>query len=155
MHREGNRMWRGNVTHPGNTASTRRRQNSNPSLYNFKSYAFFSLVLIWYMSAQSLPSYPTLYNPMDCSLQSSSVHGILQARTLEWVALPSPKGSSQPRGWTHISCISCIASRFFTHWATWGADPFGRQPQIKMLTFKIFFRWTWMWVGRTGVWPPK
>ena len=39
----------------------------------------------------------TLCDPMDCSLPGSSVYGILQARTLEWVAMPSSKGSSQPR----------------------------------------------------------
>ena len=39
----------------------------------------------------------TLYDPMDCSLPGSSVHGILQARILEWVAMPSSRGSSPPR----------------------------------------------------------
>ena len=52
--------------------------------------------------------------PMDCSPPDSSVHGILQARTLEWVATLSSRGSSQPRDQTHISCGSCIAGRFFT-----------------------------------------
>ena len=46
--------------------------------------------------------------------------GILQTRTLEWVAMPSSRGSSQPRDWTQVSCVSWIASGFFT------AD---RQPQ--------------------------
>ena len=41
-------------------------------------------------------SCPTLYNPMDCSPPGSSVHGISQARILEWVAISSPRGSSQP-----------------------------------------------------------
>ena len=41
--------------------------------------------------------YPTLYDPMDCSPLGSSVHGILQARILEWVAMPLSRGSSQPR----------------------------------------------------------
>ena len=41
-------------------------------------------------------SCPTLCNPMDCSLPGSSVHGILQARMWEWVAVPFSKGSSQP-----------------------------------------------------------
>ena len=45
----------------------------------------------------------------------NSVHGILQARTLEWVAMPSSRGSSQPRDQTQISCI---AGGFFTVWAT-------------------------------------
>ena len=52
---------------------------------------------------------------MDCSLPSSSVHGILQAGILEWVAIPFARGSSQARDWTHVSCI---AGRFFTDWAT-------------------------------------
>ena len=53
-------------------------------------------------------SCPTLCNPMDCSLPGSPVHGILQARILECVAMPSSRGSSQPRDWTcgcHVSCI--------------------------------------------------
>ena len=56
--------------------------------------------------AQGLQSYPTLCDGMDCSLPGSSVHGMLQARTLEWVAMPSSRGSSQPRDRTRISHIS-------------------------------------------------
>ena len=59
------------------------------------------------------------YDPMHCSLLGSSVHGILQAKILEWVAMPSSRGSSPPSDWTHVSCISCIAGGFFTHWGTW------------------------------------
>ena len=47
-------------------------------------------------------SCPTLCNPMDCSPPDSSVHGILQARKLEWVAISFTKGSSQPRDWTCV-----------------------------------------------------
>ena len=47
--------------------------------------------------AKSLQSFPTLCDPIDCSLSGSSVHGILQARLLEWVAVPSSRGSSRPR----------------------------------------------------------
>ena len=50
----------------------------------------------------------TLCNPMDCSLPGSSVYGISQARTLEWIAISSSRGSSQPRDQTHVSCVSCI-----------------------------------------------
>ena len=50
--------------------------------------------------AKSLQLCPTLCNPMDCSPPGSSVHGILQARTLEWVAMPSYRGSSQPESLT-------------------------------------------------------
>ena len=52
---------------------------------------------------------------MDCSPPGFSVHGILQARILEWVAIPSSMGSSQTRDWTQVSCIT---GRFFTIWAT-------------------------------------
>ena len=52
----------------------------------------------------------TLYNPVDCSLSGSSVHGIFQARILEWVAISYSRGSSQPRDRTWVSCI---AGRFF------------------------------------------
>ena len=55
-------------------------------------------------------SCPTLCDPMDYT-----VHGILQARILEWVAFPFPRGSSQPRDRTQVSRI---AGRFFTRWAT-------------------------------------
>ena len=58
---------------------------------------------------------PTLCNPMDCSPPGSSVHGILQARTLKWVAVPSSKGSSQPRDRTHISCFSCTGRWVLYH----------------------------------------
>ena len=50
-------------------------------------------------------SHVRLQHPMDCSLPGSSVHGILQARILEWVAVPFSRGSSQPRDWTQASRI--------------------------------------------------
>ena len=52
---------------------------------------------------------------MDCSIPGSSVHGILHARILEWVAIPFPRGSSPFRDWTWVFCIS---GTFFTIWAT-------------------------------------
>ena len=64
----------------------------------------------------------TLCNPMDCGPPSSTVHKILQARILEWAAMPSSRGSSQPRDWTEVSCI---AGRFFTIWATREAQEYG------------------------------
>ena len=56
-------------------------------------------------------SCPTLCNSMDHSPPGSSVHGIFQARILEWGAIPLSRVSSRPRGWTHVFCI---AGRFFT-----------------------------------------
>ena len=61
----------------------------------------------------------TLCDPMDCSPPGSSVHGILQARILGWVAIPFSRGSSPPRDRTHVPCI---AGRFFT------AEPLGNPP---------------------------
>ena len=58
---------------------------------------------------------PTFCIPMDWSLPGSSAHEILQARILEWVAVPLSRGSSQPKDWTQISCN---AGGFFTIWAT-------------------------------------
>ena len=80
-------------------------------------------------------SHPTLCNPMDCSPQGSSVHGILPARILEWVAIPFCRESSQPRDWTwtyllgrqilhhlshHLLSISGKSSRFHLSW--WGVS---------------------------------
>ena len=70
----------------------------------------------------------TLGDPMDCSTPGSSVHGIYQARILEWVAMPSSRGSSQPRDQTCVSCDSCIAGGFFT------AEPQGK-PRSHTLIF--------------------
>ena len=53
--------------------------------------------------------------PMDSSLPGSAVHGIFQARILEWAAISFCRGSSQPRDWTQVSCI---ADRHFIVWAT-------------------------------------
>ena len=52
---------------------------------------------------------------MDCSWLGCSVHGILQARILEWVAMSSSRGSSQPRDWTCISWVSYISRRVLYH----------------------------------------
>ena len=59
---------------------------------------------------------PTLCYPVDFSLPGFSVHGILQARILEWVAFPFSRGSSQSRDWAHW--VSCIGRQILYHWAT-------------------------------------
>ena len=70
-----------------------------------------------FLSCVSLAAqlYPILCNPMDCSPPDSSVHGIREVRILEWVAMPSSRGLSQPRDQTQVSCT---AGGFFTVWAT-------------------------------------
>ena len=62
---------------------------------------------------------PSLCDPVDCNPPGSSVHGILQARTLEWVTMPSSRGESSWRSdWTWASCIGRTV---LYHWATWEA----------------------------------
>ena len=56
---------------------------------------------------------PALCDPMECSLLGSYVHGIVQARMPEWVDTSYSSASPQTRDRTHVSCISCLASRFF------------------------------------------
>ena len=63
------------------------------------------------MWLQWLQLFLTLCNPMDCSPPGSSVHGIIPAGILEWVAISSSRKSSQPRDQTHVSCL---AGEFFT-----------------------------------------
>ena len=77
------------------------------------------------MHAQLLQSYPTFCNPMDCSPPGSSVRGILQARILEWIAIPSSRGSSRPRNWTQVSCIPCIGK-----WVLHPLSPLGSPPIV-------------------------
>ena len=64
---------------------------------------------------------PALCDPKDSSPPGSSVHGIFQARILEWVAISSSRGSSPPRNQTHFSFISCICRQILYRWATWEA----------------------------------
>ena len=72
-------------------------------------------------------SCPTLCDPMDYT-----IHGILEARILEWVAIPFYRRSSQPRDWTQVSHI---AGRFFTSWAA-------REAQYKYIEFrKVYLLW--------------
>ena len=77
--------------------------------------ALTNLEVKWSEVAQSCP---TLCDPMDCSLPGSSVHGILQARILEWIAISFSRGSSWPRDQTLVSCISCIGRWILYYWAT-------------------------------------
>ena len=87
------------------------------------------------LRAKSLPSCPTPWDHMDYSLTTgSSVHGILQARILESVAISFSRGSSQARGQTWVSCGSCISGRFFSTSSTWES-----QACIVVVCFLFFF----------------
>ena len=99
-----------------NNVSVRVRSNCNPHTLlsevqngtaTLENSRFFKFE-IYLLCTKPLQSCPALCDPMECRLPCSSVHGILQARILEWVAMPSSRGSSQPRDW---NCIS-----YFLHW---------------------------------------
>ena len=79
----------------------------------------------------------TLCNPMDCNPQGSSVHGISQARTLEWVAIFSSRASSWPKDQTTVSCIS---RQILYHWVTWEAHLFSTI-QFSSVVSTIQFSW--------------
>ena len=87
----------------------------------------YSLSHVWY-----------IWDPMDYSPPGSSVHGILQARILERVAMPSSSGSSQPSDGTQVSCIAGI---FFTYWAT------GEAPsQVENIFLNISECFSLLWI---------
>ena len=68
-----------------------------------------------HVCASVVQSCLTLCDPTDCSPPRSSIHGILQARLLEWVAMLSSRGSSRPRNWTRVSHVSCISRQVLYH----------------------------------------
>ena len=85
--------------------------------YSFITGMFTQMFSGWKESeseSEVTQSCPTLCNPMDCSLPGSSIHGILQAKVLEWVAISFSRGSSRPRDRTQVSRIP---SRCFNLWA--------------------------------------
>ena len=95
--------------------------------------------------AQSLSSV-WLCSPMNCSPPGSSVHGIFQARILEWVAMPSSRGFSQPRDQTQVSCT---AGGFFTSRDTREASFIHTQAQVFMessFVFSLFVSCLWFWI---------
>ena len=103
-------------------------------------YLFSTIVIalqiqhISYMIAQSCL---TLWDPVDCSPSGSSAHGILQVRILKWVAMPSSRGSSQPRNQTQVSCIT---GRFFTDWATKEVSWYLEDVFFGFSLFSLFWR---------------
>ena len=84
--------------------------------------------------AKSLQLCLTFFYPMDCRLPGSSVHGILWARILEWVAMPSSRRPSLPRNWTHVSC--------FLHWQVGSLPivPTGKPIRRKQSNSSMFIR---------------
>ena len=100
------------------------------------------------MKVLATQSCPTLCDPMDCSLPGSLAHGILQARTLEWVVIPFSRGFSWPRDQIQVSHI---AGRFFTVWAIREAQFIYRCIYIWIyihictyILFQILFPYKWL-----------
>ena len=87
----------------------------------------------------------------------ASVHEISQARTLEWIAIPFSRGSSQLRDGTHVSCI---AGGFFYHWSTWEAQVFVTTVNTSYSSFSESRlkskrrRWFQFWINSTGIKSP-
>ena len=93
------------------TESLNGRSNKDfEGIFNLPRPVSIQVLLNLFWSVLVTQSCPTLCNPLDCSPPGSSVRGLLQARILEWVAMPSSTGSSQPRNWTQASY------GFFTIW---------------------------------------
>ena len=67
------------------------------------------------MGAMSLQLCLALCDPMDYSPSGSSLHGILQTKILEWVAIPSSRGAFQPRNRTYVSYVSCSGKQILYH----------------------------------------
>ena len=88
-------------------------------------------------------SCPTLCDPMECSSPGSPVHGIAQARILEWVSIPFSRGSSQPSDWTQVSCIT---GRFFTGWAIREAQIVGLKIHVSIFVVGQSLSHVWCFV---------
>ena len=87
------------------------------NLHNIPLILPFLVSSIVLCCAQSLQLCPTFWDPIDCSPPGSSVHGILWARILEWVAMASARSSSWPTDWARASCL-LHCRQIIYHWAT-------------------------------------
>ena len=109
-------------------------------IHTFKSYTPFIVVIKYGYSPVCFTIYVlylvvqpclTLYDTMDCNPPGSSVHGILQVRILQWLAIPFYRGSSQLRSQAQVSCT---IGRFFTVWAS-------REALYNKYPCNLFYTW--------------
>ena len=99
---------------------TETKKQKNSLLLSLK-YIFLMYLSTSCMHTQIAKSCRFFCDPMDCSSPDSFVHGIFQARILEWVAMPFSRGYSQLKDQTHVSCIG---RQVLYHWATLEAYPY-------------------------------
>ena len=102
-----------------------------------------SLGLLVSVHAKLLQSCPTLCDPMDCSPPGSSVHWILQAWILEWVAMPSSKGNSQPRDRTCVTYVSSLQAD------SWPLVPPGKHPTPELYSVScnnLYWKRIWKYI---------
>ena len=113
------------------TAALRQVRNRGSEGKVFCSRPWW-IVRVSGMHAPSLSQVQLFCDPMDCSPPGSSVHGIFQARILEWVAISFSRGTSPPRAWTWVSCIG---RQVLYHWAT-------REVRVSWLGFRAILHVT-------------
>ena len=112
-----------------------------------------------YMCAPSVSQVRLFCDPVDCSPPGSSVHGVFQAKILEWVAISSSRGSSQPRDQTHGSCDYCIGKWNLYHCGTWEAhhdlSPVTRRDDCGLpgILKCCVFRWLHVDAMQVGMFP--
>jgi len=118
------------------------------AMHSYCAFTEYQKMRVWFSTIEEevkwsevTQSCLTLCDPMDCSLQDFSVHGILQARVLEWVTISFSRGSSWPRDRTQVSLIG---GRHFNLWAT-------RALIVRKLSLKLqnafFIYWHWLLIA--------
>ena len=117
----------------GRKESDTTEQLNWTEIHIYMKKSISSLRRCWALLCLVTQSCPTLCDSMDCSPPGSSVHGILQARILGWVAISCSRGSSWPKDWTQVSCL---ASGFFTTKSS--QKPKHRLLKIKLQKFRIW-----------------
>ena len=108
--------------------------NESLSLVSFVFMKYFNHTERYRDCCLVIKSWLTLCNPMDCRLPGSSVHGVSQTRTLEWVAVSLSRGSSWSRVWTHVFCTG---RRILYHSATREACTDDKEEYIQVPTTQI------------------
>ena len=138
--KECNNAIYGNMDEPGDYCIIWSKSKTNIiyHMWNLKK---------WYKWTY-LHKCPALWDPLDYRPPGCFIHGILQARILESIAIPSFRGSSQPRDWTQVSCI---AGRSFTFWAT--REGLFNKQFITISEFYFTFKNHWFGCGRSSLRP--